>query len=784
MTSLFTDSVDIFHGTPNLFNSIRIPTDTDNWLRHGGDEYGRGFYVAVDPGNPQAAQEYARHYAGEGNAGIVLRGQLNQGQIALLNFDSNIGEELANRFRDTLRQPNTGNTSLDSYYRAIADTLLPETSGRDLWNKLTGIANYETWYQANQSTEFDPNEIKDNLRNDRRNLNGDLDKLGISLDPDITLNSAEIEQLKSKLRDLNPQNPVLNSYYRNVADNLPENGAVGRKLFDQLSKPDLVTRFIQDQRPAIDIPAVAGTMDKHTTAIFNQTGIDGIYLPDQQTAVIKGEGIKKLPDLTLAEIVGTGPKNMATTENNVSLKLGDVVVPTLDNGMQSYNPATIIAKSEAVLAEEAAKKARLAAEHAGTVSVPGAPVPPVQMASTLTAPVPTTPLSSTPVHDPFKYPSIAGDGITGVALHLNPQNPVPAFSPPVLPPLPPEAGKTIRNSDPDFILDLRGRPNSTNAATSASATTGSTLDQIIARQREIFDMPEKVPTVSAAPEPIKTTSQTPNIPSDIHATAAKVGAAKVAGGAVGLAMGVKGIAEDIENGTVGTKTGVDAAGAAVGATSIVDDAVKAAGAVEGLGMVGKIAGKVAIPLTVAAGAVDLTKAIAAGDDKAAAGAIGSTAGGILGGMAVGAGAGALAGTTLGPVGTAAVGVAGGIVGGVVGGIYGEEVAKEYAAGAVRATINGVKAVSDGASAAASKVSDTVSSYASWAYDGITGNKTAEAPKPPLDPNMAAALAAAKACGADKGCKASNMQTANNEQKGPPYTPDQNQGTGHSFGMGA
>lgn len=87
-----------------------------------------------------------------------------------------------------------------------------------------------------------------------------------------------------------------------------------------------------------------------------------------------------------------------------------------------------------------------------------------------------------------------------------------------------------------------------------------------------------------------------------------------------------------------------------------------------LASAGRLAGRVAAPLMLAAGAADLVSLVSEGADaKAIGGSVGGTAGG-LGGMWGGAAAGAAIGSVVPVIGTAA----GGIVGGAIGGLAGSE----------------------------------------------------------------------------------------------------------------
>ena len=87
-----------------------------------------------------------------------------------------------------------------------------------------------------------------------------------------------------------------------------------------------------------------------------------------------------------------------------------------------------------------------------------------------------------------------------------------------------------------------------------------------------------------------------------------------------------------------------------------------------LASAGRLAGRVAAPLMLAAGAADVVSLVSEGADaKAIGGSVGGTAGG-LGGMWGGAAAGAAIGSVVPVIGTAA----GGIVGGAIGGLAGSE----------------------------------------------------------------------------------------------------------------
>lgn len=101
---------------------------------------------------------------------------------------------------------------------------------------------------------------------------------------------------------------------------------------------------------------------------------------------------------------------------------------------------------------------------------------------------------------------------------------------------------------------------------------------------------------------------------------------------------------------------------------------------------GRMAGRAAIPLAVAAGGAETFVAVRAGDRERATSAVGGTLGGIFGGLAVGAGAGALMGAATGSVvpgvGTITVGVVAGVAGGIGGAIVGEQAAQRYASRAI------------------------------------------------------------------------------------------------------
>lgn len=116
------------------------------------------------------------------------------------------------------------------------------------------------------------------------------------------------------------------------------------------------------------------------------------------------------------------------------------------------------------------------------------------------------------------------------------------------------------------------------------------------------------------------------------------------------------------------RLGGGAKGAAGAKLSSIAEAAPKAGVMARLGGAGKLAGRAAVPLMVAANAIDVVSGLSEGDSEKVGSGVGGAAGSLAGAWA-GAGTGAAIGTMLMPgVGTAI----GGAVGGVAGGFAGSE----------------------------------------------------------------------------------------------------------------
>lgn len=111
-------------------------------------------------------------------------------------------------------------------------------------------------------------------------------------------------------------------------------------------------------------------------------------------------------------------------------------------------------------------------------------------------------------------------------------------------------------------------------------------------------------------------------------------------------------------------------GAALGSLEAAAGAAPKAGALAKLGSAGKVAGRAAVPLMVAAGAIDVVSGLSEGDSGKVGSGLGGVAGS-LGGAWAGAGTGAAIGTMIMPgIGTAVGGAVGGLAGGIAGSEFG------------------------------------------------------------------------------------------------------------------
>jgi hypothetical protein len=268
-----------------------------------------------------------------------------------------------------------------------------------------------------------------------------------------------------------------------------------------------------------------------------------------------------------------------------------------------------------------------------------------------------------------------------------------------------DKGVTLAFLDPHGNVAISVSPEGVDQIRHLSSARGASFfPELVAASKVALDVSRhaSVPEGHAAHE-----AEKPHLVNEsaYHAHGNAVGAG------VGVALSGKGIYDDVAGHdsrlTHDSRAGgvQAAAGQARFGTEVADFTISAAATVEGAyralgraapvavtamakaaeGPAMRLAGRVAIPLAVGAGALEATAGIAEHNTKRVAAAVGSTSGGIFGGIAFGALAGAawgaVGGSETGPGAIATAGI-GALGGAVVGGIVGEEKAKEYLTGAI------------------------------------------------------------------------------------------------------
>lgn len=163
----------------------------------------------------------------------------------------------------------------------------------------------------------------------------------------------------------------------------------------------------------------------------------------------------------------------------------------------------------------------------------------------------------------------------------------------------------------------------------------------------------------------------------------------------GAALGIYGLSQKMgSEGTLRKDLNAGGAQAALAATSTAFDGsaivADTLGVLRSRGSLGAAARQLALPVAIAAGALETGTAIAARDGHRAATAAGATAGGILGGMAAGAATGLLLGSVVpgaGNVVGAVVGGVAGLAGGLIGAYYGGQAADAVGGAALDRQLN-------------------------------------------------------------------------------------------------
>jgi hypothetical protein len=313
----------IHHGTPKAFDQVTLPDPSVvDLTRHGGDQYGIGFYVATDP-DITAAKEYARTYAT--GRGLVLEGNLKAGSYALLNLDEPLGQAIAEQLKDRLTSIKTGNPDLDRYYREIAEKVTPELTGKNVWNQMSGLVNFENSVKKHQAIRLDKDMVTQELKSALNTLLGKLDTHGIDLTFGDPLTEKQITTVREELGNVSSNNPHVKDYLEEVAADInPQNYS---RTIEKLRRIDAVESLANSKLPVLEQRAAAQVLDQASTHVLNDMGMHGIIVPHENTAVFKGaKGIEALPDLKIIEIVGNGPTS-ANLFVKGELKVDEVLVP-------------------------------------------------------------------------------------------------------------------------------------------------------------------------------------------------------------------------------------------------------------------------------------------------------------------------------------------------------------------------------------------------------------------------------------------------------------------------
>lgn len=315
--------ITIFHGTERAFDSIRLPVGDSALPRHGMDQYGIGFYAATRPGDDAVARQYATNYAGQN--GLVLEARL-PAEFQFLNFEEPLGEARAAALRAGYLEANTGNASLDAYYRAMAEQITPQMSGQQLWDEGVSVNSYQRWAEAQSAVAIDDATLTRTMRADRSQLYRALETHGIALPDMEALTPEQTATVQRELRALASQQPPLNSYYQTVADNLRPD-ATAQEITARLMNTRAASAAVS--RPAeVALDGVAGSMDDMLTHTLNDAGIHGLHIPREDTIVFKGQStIDQLPDMRIRDVVGTGPTGSSVFTAR-PIQAGEVMIPS------------------------------------------------------------------------------------------------------------------------------------------------------------------------------------------------------------------------------------------------------------------------------------------------------------------------------------------------------------------------------------------------------------------------------------------------------------------------
>lgn len=323
---LLTDTLYLFHGTLKAYDRVLLPGDP-GFQSEVGQTSGSAFYTfgTTDPDRVGIARDNARVYAQDG---MVLTGVARPGDVRLIDAEAPIGEGLYRGFKTRLQQASTGDATLDAYYHHLADTITPETTGKELWGKIQGTLEIKAWQQ--QQSVASLGEVRPTLRRDRGTLNRALQALGMEegiADLD-DIKPAQRTVIAAELNQLHADNPTYSAYYKEVAAKvLSGDISRGTQLYAALDNPARIEALAARMGTGVRLPT-PDAMDAQWVRMINDLDIAGISyeMDGVRTALFQGEeGIRQLPEMRVDELHGRAPTDLRTRPGAIGV--GDLMLP-------------------------------------------------------------------------------------------------------------------------------------------------------------------------------------------------------------------------------------------------------------------------------------------------------------------------------------------------------------------------------------------------------------------------------------------------------------------------
>jgi hypothetical protein len=339
MSAFYSKTLETFHGTFSAFKKIDLSEAEEIEGRQGIDQYGSAFYTAANIEKPEIAAEYAQNYTK--NNGIVLKGQLIEGEYRLLSLDSFIDQNEIEVLRSQINNI-AAPTSLKAYFENCLNSSSGSLTGHNFWASISSPDGYSNFIQKTNNVP-EVKEITTELRSSRKVIFDGLDS-----DNDNT--PEQISTIQDRLRVASETEGLLSKFWKDEFEKFQNNNQVydlrSKTLGEALSTSATIRKnLIKDNINSHDIPS-ANRMDKIATDLLNKAGIDGFFIESEDTIVWKGNGINKIPDLSIIDVIGNGVKNssnflpdeLAVGSVLVRNPLGAPSLPTQLNSQPSIAP--------------------------------------------------------------------------------------------------------------------------------------------------------------------------------------------------------------------------------------------------------------------------------------------------------------------------------------------------------------------------------------------------------------------------------------------------------------